>query len=83
MQSVFYSEARNNLRGIINSVVDDCEEYLITTKNKKQAIVISYEEYNSLKETLYLLSSKNNRDRLLESVEEIENGSFKERELLD
>jgi antitoxin YefM len=83
MEAVFYSEARNNLRGIIDNVVDNCDEYLITTKDKKQAILISYEEYSSLKETLYLLSSKNNRDRLLDSISEIENGEFEERELLD
>ena len=41
-----------------------------------QAVLISQDEYYSMKETLYLLSSKNNRDRLLDAVQEIENSKF-------
>ena len=73
MQAVFYSQARNNLREIINKVCDDFDEYIITTKDEKSVVLISYEEYSSMKETIYLLSSKNNRDRLNNAVEQIEN----------
>lgn len=81
MQAVFYSQARNNLRSIIDKVCDDFEEYIITTKDNKSAVVISYEEYSAMKETMYLLSSKNNRERLLDSVEEIDNLKFEKKEL--
>lgn len=60
MQAVFYSQARNNLRDIINKVCDDFDEYIITTKDEKSAVLISYEEYSAMKETMYLLSSKTN-----------------------
>jgi len=76
MQAVFYSQARNNLRELINKVCDDVDEYIITTKDDKSAILISYEEYSSMKETIYLLSSKNNRDRLNNAIDEIENLNF-------
>jgi len=76
MQAVLYSQARNNLRSIINQVCDNVEEFIITTKEKQSAVLISQEEYNSMKETIYLLSSKNNRDRLLDSVDQIENSKF-------
>lgn len=81
MQAMFYSAARNNLRSMIDSVCNDCEEYIITTKDNQSAVLISYEEYASMKETIYLLSSKTNRDRLLESVEEIEKGNFTVQEI--
>ena len=81
MQAVLYSQARNNLRSFIDKVCDDFDEYIITTKDKKSAILLSYSEYTSMKETLYLLSSKNNRDRLLDSVEEIENLKFNKKNL--
>ncbi len=58
MQVIFYSQARNNLRDIINKVCDDFDEYIITTKDDKAAVLISYEEYSAMKETMYLLSSK-------------------------
>ena len=81
MQAVFYSQARNNLREIINKVCDDFDEYIITTKDEKSVVLISYEEYSSMKETMYLLSSKNNRDRLHNSVEQIENSKFLKKEI--
>ncbi len=46
-----------------------------------QAVILSYDEYSSMKETLYLLSSKNNRERLLDAVEEIENLQFIKKEI--
>ena len=81
MQAVFYSHARNNLRDIIDKVCDNFDEYIITTKNNKTAVIMSYEEYSAMKETMYLLSSKNNRDRLNEAVEQIENLGFVKRDI--
>jgi len=81
MQTLFYSEARNNLRSFIDKVCANANEYVITTKDKQSAVLMSYDEYASLKETLYLLSSKTNRERLLESVEQIESASFEHKEL--
>ena len=81
MQAVFYSQARNNLREIINKVCDDFDEYIITTKDEKSVVLISYEEYSSMKETIYLLSSQNNRDRLNNAVEQIENSKFLKKEI--
>ncbi len=76
MQAVFYSQARNNLRNLIDKVCNDFDEYIITTKDNKRAVLFSYDEYSSMKETMYLLSSKNNRDRLLDAVDQIDDLKF-------
>ena len=81
MQSILYSQARNNLRSIINKITDNCEEFLVTTKEKQSIILISQDEYNSMKETIYLLSSKTNRDRLLNAVDEIDNAEFTKKDI--
>ena len=81
MQAVFYSQARNNLRTLIDKVCDDFDEYIITTKDNKSAVLISYDEYSAMKETMYLLSSKNNRDRLLDAVDQIEKTAFRKVEI--
>jgi len=81
MQAVLYSEARNNLRKIIDSVCNNFEEFIITTKEKQSVVLISKDEYDAMKETLYLLSSKENRERLLGAVDEIENVTFLTKEL--
>lgn len=82
MEAIIYSHARNNLRTLIDKVCTNFTEYIISTKDNKSAVLISQEEYNSMRETLYLLSSRNNRERLLDAVEEIENGNFTQHELL-
>jgi len=81
MQAVLYSQARNNLREIINQVCDNYDEFVITTKDKQSAVLISQAEYNSMKETMYLLSSSKNRDRLVEAVDQIENAQFTKRDI--
>ncbi len=81
MQAVLYSQARNNLREIINKVCNDFDEFIITTKEKQSVVLISQEEYDSMKETIYLLSSKNNRDRLLSAVDQIESAQFMKKDL--
>jgi len=82
MQAVLYSEARNNLRSIITKVCDDFEAYIITTKEKQSVVLISQAEYNSMKETIYLLSSKKNRDRLTDAVEQIESSKFLKKDVV-
>jgi antitoxin YefM len=81
MQALIYSKTETNLKNIIDKVCDDFDEYLITTDDNKSVIIISYDEYNSIKETMYLLSSKNNRDRLNEAIEQIENLQFIKKDL--
>ena len=83
MQAVNYSHARNNLKSLIDDVDLNFEEYIITTKNDTKAMLISVDEYHSMKETLYLLSNSANRERLLESIEQIEAGRFENRGLIE
>jgi len=77
MRAIRYTEARNNLKSIITNVCDDYDEYVISTKDNKTAVLISHEEYSAMKETMYLLSSKENRDRLNDAVDQIDSLSFK------
>ena len=81
MRAILYSEARNNLRSIIDDVCNDAEEYMITTKDNNVAVLISHDEYRAMKETMYLLSSKKNRERLLDAVDQIDNLKFSKRDI--
>ncbi len=81
MQAILYTEARNNFKTIIGKVCDDYDEFIISTKDKKTAVLMSYEEYSAMKETIYLLSSKTNRDRLNDAVEQIDNFNFTKHDL--
>ncbi|MFP9100273.1 type II toxin-antitoxin system Phd/YefM family antitoxin [Flavobacterium sp. RHBU_24] len=81
MKVINYTDLRLNLKKWLDIVVDDVEEIIVTRKNNKDLVLISLDEYNSLKETQYLLSGKN-RDVLLNSVQEAKAGKTIENELL-
>lgn len=82
MKVVNYTELRLNLRKWLDSVVDDVEELIIKRKDQKDLVLISLEEYNSLKETQYLLSGKN-RDVILKSISEVKKGKKNYKSLVE
>lgn len=82
MKILNYSKSRENLATVIDDVVDNYET-IIVTKNDKQAVIVSLDEYNSWQETNYLFKSSNNAKRLLKSIEEAEDGVLLNKELLD
>ena len=73
-----YSDLRKNLKEQLDQVYDDKDMLIIKRKANKDVVILSLEEYNSLRETSYLLSSKANARRLFESMEQIERGEIKE-----
>lgn len=72
MREYSYTQVRQNLSAILNSVCDDSEEVCITRRNGDRMVIISIDEYESLKETAYILSSEANRREIFESLKEAE-----------
>jgi antitoxin YefM len=72
VQALTYSEARNNLAKHLDRVVNDSDFTLITRQKAEPAVLMSLCEFQSWKETLFLLQGKN-AERLLKSVENINN----------
>lgn len=69
-----FSEFRAGLKNYLDSVEDDNETLIIKRKSGKGAVMISLDEYNSIMETLHLLSSKKNAMRLYNSIEQMKSG---------
>ena len=69
-----YSEFRTGLKKYLDSVEDDNEILIIKRKSGKGTVLISLDEYNSIMETIHLLSSKKNADRLYESIQQMKTG---------
>ena len=82
MKVVNYTDLRVNLKKWLDLVVDDVEELIIKRKNNQDLVLISLEEYNSLKETSYLLRGKN-RDVLIQSLKESKAGKKAEHKLME
>ena len=83
MDAISYTAVLANLAQTMDKVCDN-HESIIVTRNREQAVVlISLEDYKAMEETAYLLRSPANSHRLLESIDELEQGKGQMRELLD
>ena len=71
MNVISYSEARNNLKRLLDQVADDAGHTIIHRREGDDAVVTSLDSYNNLMENLYLMSSSNNVKHLNESIEQI------------
>jgi antitoxin YefM len=76
-----YSESRANYAATLDSVIDDQEEVVITRAGREPVVIVSLSEYQSLKETAYLLRSPENARRILAGIEQVESGRGVRREL--
>jgi antitoxin YefM len=82
MNIINFSEARNNLKDVIDHVVNDADVTVITRRDAPDAVVMSLDAYNSLLETVHLLSSPANAAHLARSLSQLRAGEAKERELI-
>lgn len=74
MRTTNYSELRNNLKSYLDRVINDCEPLIVHRSGNESVVVISLEEYNSIKETEYIMKSKEMMDIIRKGDEEIKNG---------
>ncbi len=78
-----YSEFRNELKKYLDNVEFNNETLIIKRGSGKGTVLISLDEYNSIMETLHLLSSKKNAKRLFESIEQMKTGKRAQHKLIE
>lgn len=83
MRNISVSNFRKNIASSVDSVIEDHAPLLLTRREGEAAVLMSASDYRSMEETLYLLSSKANAEKLYESIAEIEAGKAKERKLIE
>ncbi|MDR1017765.1 MAG: type II toxin-antitoxin system Phd/YefM family antitoxin [Lachnospiraceae bacterium] len=71
METISYSNFRQKLRSFINKINDDAERLTVTTNDNQNIVVMSETDYNAWMETLYLMSSKTNRERIDSSINQL------------
>jgi len=74
MEVLNYTEFRRNLAKSLDMVNDDAETVIVSRSKGKNVVVMGLTEYNSLIETLHLLSTPANRKRLEESIDQLRSG---------
>jgi antitoxin YefM len=78
-----FSEFRINLKKYLDSVEDNNDTLIIKRKSGKGTVLISLDEYNSIMETIHLLKSKNNAERLFASIEQMKKGESISKAILE
>ncbi len=76
-------EFKHELDATLDSVSDGDDTVIINRPDNKDIVLISLKTYNSLQETLYLMSSAKNKERLDNAINDISLGiNLVERELI-
>ena len=74
METTNPTDLRKNLKEKLDKVSEDKQTLVIHRSGQEDIVMITLSEYNSWKETLYLLSTKANRENLETSIAEMKNG---------
>lgn len=82
MRTVTYSEARDNLKAVMDRAAADRAPILITRQRGENVVVISAEEWAGMEETLHLMASPANAKRLLDGIARMDAGEGEEHELI-
>ena len=83
MLAANYSEFRGDLKKFLDNVEFNNETLIIKRGKGGGTVMISLDEYNSLMETVHLLSSKANADRLYESLDQMKHGNVVATDLIE
>ncbi len=82
MLAANFTEFRTELKKYLDNVENNNETLIIKRNSGRGTVIISLDEYNSIMETVHLLSSKANADRLYESIQQIKDGKVITKDLI-
>ncbi|RJX71794.1 type II toxin-antitoxin system prevent-host-death family antitoxin [Tsuneonella suprasediminis] len=83
MDVITYSEARANLKDVMDEVVNDRTQVIVTRRKAASVVMVSLDDWNAMEETMHLLSSRANAQRLRESIDQMDNAGGAERDILE
>ena len=81
MQAITLKDAKRNLSRLIEQVLADAEPRIVVTDEGGQVVVMPLDEFNSWRETQYLLANPANAAHLRRSIAEADSGQTQKREL--
>lgn len=70
-------DLRNNFNKIADDIIEYDDTVVVARPKNKNVVIISEKQYNSWRETNYLLSSEANRAALQKSIKELKAGKSK------
>lgn len=82
MITVNYTTLRDNMKSCFDQVVEDKETMIVTRKDENM-VIMSQSLYDSIMETLYLVSNDNNLKHLTESIAQHNAGKLANHNLVE
>ena len=83
MKTMSYTESRARYAEVLDDVVNNREEVVITRAGHDPVVIMSLDDFESLRETAYLMRSPANARRLLDAMERLEDGSGERHDLVE
>jgi antitoxin YefM len=83
MDVLSYSDTRANLKEVMDRVVDDRAPVVITRQKAESVVMVSLSDWHAMEETLHLLSSPTNAQRLRDSIGQLDAGQGQEGALIE
>jgi antitoxin YefM len=83
MDVLNYTEFRRNLAKNLDKVNDDAEIVIVSRSKGKNVVVMDLNEYNAISETLHLVKSEANRQRLQSAIDEMSSGVYHSHKLIE
>jgi len=83
MDVMTFSDARAHFKSMMDRVFKDKQEVLVTRKNSEAVVVVSLDTWNSVNETLHLLSTPTNAKRMRDAIVQLDAGDGTERALVE
>lgn len=83
MDVISYSDTRAHLKEVMDRVVADRAPVVVSRQRAESVVMISLADWNAIEETMHLLSTRNNRDRLMTAIAQLDGGDGKVSDLID
>jgi antitoxin YefM len=83
MDVLTFSDTRARLKEVMDQVVTDHAPVVVTRQKAEAVVMVSLSDWNSMEETVRLLSSPANAQRLAEAIAELDAGDGQEREPIE
>lgn len=83
MNVINYNEACQNFSKVMNQVCENHTPIIITRNSENPVVIMSLEDYNAIEETLYLLRSHKNAQRLYKALDDLKQGKYEQHNLIE
>lgn len=81
MEVMTYTDARASLKDVMDRVIHDHVEVVVTRRKREAVVMMSLDEYNAIQETLHLQRSPENARRLRASIAQLNASEGTERDI--